>query len=72
MKEYIERMIDEYNELKERVDKLGTFLNGDVYKSLNLEEQNDLMMQYHSMVIYKIALDKRLRRRGIVNSQDKA
>lgn len=70
MEAFVERMSSEYDELNERVNKLSVFLGTDKYKSLNLEEQDDLITQYHSMVIYKIALRKRLKRQGIDKTQD--
>lgn len=70
MEAFIERMSSEYDELKERIDKLGIFLNTDKYKSLSLEEQDDLTTQYHAMIIYKIVLGKRLKRQGINKIQD--
>lgn len=70
MEAFVERMSSEYDELVERVDKLGTFVNTEKFKSLDLEEQSDLITQYHSMVIYKIVLGKRLKRKGIDKSQD--
>lgn len=65
MNTFVERMSFEYDELKERIDKLYTFLKSDKYKSLIMEEQDDLMTQYHAMIIYKIALERRLKRQGV-------
>lgn len=70
MEAFVERMSSEYDELKERVDKLGVFLDGDIYKTLNLEEQDDLITQYHAMIIYKTILRKRLKRQGIDKTTD--
>lgn len=64
---YQQRMVNEYLELNDRVMKLGTFLNSknEKYTNLPIEEQGDMMMQYHAMVIYKMALYNRLERAGI-------
>lgn len=64
---YQQRMLNEYFELSDRVMKLGTFLNpkNDKYTSLPIEEQGDMMMQYHAMVIYKMALYNRIERAGL-------
>ena len=67
---YQQRMLNEYFELSDRVMKLGTFLNpkNEKYTSLPIEEQGDMMMQYHAMVIYKMALYNRLERAGIAKT----
>lgn len=74
MEEYVERMLNEFKELDERVMKIIAFLNSEKYLTLSLEEQGDLCDQYHAMVLYKSALGKRLIRRGytdIFNKGDK-
>ena len=38
--------------------------------SLPLEEQRDQVLQYHAMVIYRMALANRLKRQGVDTSAD--
>lgn len=74
MGKYIERMLNEFKELDERVMKIVVFINSEKYLTLSLEEQRDLCDQYHAMVLYKSALGKRLISRGytdILNKGDK-
>ena len=68
--DYQQRMVVEYMMLDNRAMKLGTFLNpkNEKYTSLPIEEQGDMMMQYHAMVIYKMALYNRLERAGIAKT----
>ena len=67
MEDYVKRMLDEFRELDERVAKLGSFTEGDVYKTLPIEEQGDMCDQWHAMVLYKSALGRRLERKGFTN-----
>ena len=74
MEEYVERMLNEFKKLDERVMKIIDFINSEKYLTLSLEEQRDLCDQHHAMVLYKSALGKRLIRRGytdIFNKGDK-
>lgn len=74
MEEYVERMLNEFKELDERVMKIADFINSEKYLTLSLEEQGNLCDQYHAMILYKSALGKRLIRRGytdILNKGDK-
>lgn len=74
MEKYVERMLNEFKELDERVMKIIDFINSEKYLTLSLEEQRDLCDQQHAMVLYKSALGKRLIRRGytdILNKGDK-
>jgi hypothetical protein len=42
MEDYVKRMLDEFKELDERVMKLGAFLNGNIFGTLPIEEQQDM------------------------------
>lgn len=64
IEDYVKRMLDEFKELDERVMKLGVFLDGEIYKTLPIEEQQDMYDQWHAMVLYKSALGRRLVRKG--------
>ena len=71
MEDFVKRMLDEFKELDERVMKLGVFLNGDIYKTLSIDEQRDMYDQWHAMVLYKSALGRRLIRQGYKDIFDK-
>lgn len=71
MEDFVKRMLDEFKELDERVMKLGSFLNGDVYNTLPIDEQRDMYDQWHAMVLYKSALGRRLIRQGYKDIFDK-
>ena len=64
IEDYVKRMLDEFKELDERVMKLGVFLDGEIYKTLPIEEQQDMYDQWHAMVLYKSALGRRLVHKG--------
>lgn len=60
MKAYIERLIEEYTELKERTKKCGAYVMG-----LNEKEAVEnggylLAEQYHAMKVYEMILFRRL------------
>lgn len=71
MEDFVKRMLDEFKELDERVMKLGVFLNGEIYKTLSIDEQRDMYDQWHAMVLYKSALGRRLIRQGYKDIFDK-
>ena len=64
MEPFVERMVKEYYELNEKVNKLSAFIGSDKYNCLPLEEQSDQVEQYHAMEIYRIVLSRRLKRQG--------
>jgi len=71
MEDFVKGMLDEFKELDERVMKLGAFLNGEVFKTLPIEEQRDMYSQWYAMVLYKTALGNRLIRKGFTDIFDK-
>lgn len=61
MKEFVKRMLVEYEELNERTTKLLNFLLSDTYKNVLDDENRELLtLQYHAMVIYQNILKKRI------------
>lgn len=64
-----QRLVKEYEELNDRVSKLGTFMTpkNEIWCKLNCEEQTDMWTQYHAMVIYKMALYRRLERANLAD-----
>lgn len=68
MENYQKRMLDEYNELKERYDKLNVALCTDDFREKVGDYQFDLMKeQLLGMKKYLIALIDRLNDMGLLN-----
>lgn len=58
-----QRVVDEYDELKDRTTKLGAFiLDNPIYKSLQEDEQKDMKIQYDAMCVYVDTLERRIKR----------
>ena len=55
-----DRMMFEFGELAERIDKLESFLQSDEAKKLDMEEKTSLMAQFHAMSLYAITLTNRI------------
>lgn len=55
-----DRMMFEFGELAERIDKLEAFLQVEDSKKLSMEEKTLLMAQYHAMSLYAITLTQRI------------
>ena len=68
MEDYKTIMIDELNELVERIQKLFAFIKGDEFKSLVEDEQQDLREQYIHMREYEVVLRRRCKRAGLLNN----
>ena len=60
MEAYVERMIEEQKNLKEKIDKLEKFINSDDCKKLSVQKQFLLELQYAYMVSYNSVLIKRI------------
>ena len=60
MQPHQQRVIDERQQLRERLDKLENFLAGDLFKSLNHEEGVLLWAQRGAMAQYLAVLDRRV------------
>lgn len=57
----LDRMIIEYDELKQKIDKLDVFLDSDKFKTLDEKVKGLLSSQYHIMIAYSIVLSERMR-----------
>ena len=67
MDSFKERMIAEHKELAERVTKLSTFINSaDIFGTLEEDEQNDMKEQLRAMIQYRVALERRMRRKNML------
>lgn len=68
MEDYKTIMIEELNELVERIKKLYTFLGSKEFESLVEDEQQDLREQYIHMREYEVVLRRRCKRAGLLNN----
>ena len=67
MEAFQERMLFEYNELTERIEKLINFMNTDMFKQKLSEEERNLMFeQLNGMSIYSKALRQRLKLQTLI------
>ena len=66
MDSFKERMIAEHKELAERIVKLSNFMNADIFNTLEEDEQNDMKEQLRAMVQYRVALERRMRRKNLL------
>ena len=57
----LDRMIIEYDELKQKIDKLDVFLDSEKFKTLDEKVKGLLSSQYHIMTAYSIVLSERMR-----------
>ena len=57
----LDRMIIEYDELKQKIDKLDAFLDSERFKTLDERVKGLLSSQYHIMIAYAIVLSERMR-----------
>jgi len=56
-----ERVVLEQSELNEKLQKLGVFIRGEIFKTLSEHEQGRLNLQYHFMTGYNEVLIQRIR-----------
>jgi hypothetical protein len=57
-----QRVVNEHNELTERIDKLGMFLKTDQFGALESEEKRLLLEQHYYMRHYALTLEMRITR----------
>ena len=57
----LDRMVIEYDELKQKIDKLDVFLDSEKFKTLDERVKRLLSAQYHIMIAYSIILSERMR-----------
>lgn len=57
----LDRMVIEYDELKEKIDKLDVFLDSEKFNTLDEIVKGLLSSQYHTMIAYSITLSERMR-----------
>lgn len=64
MQPFVERMVEEYNELSERLKKLVAFTKTEKFTALAEEQRNLLEEQREAMSHYKRVLGKRIETNG--------
>lgn len=58
-----QRVVDEEVELEKKINGLEKFINGgEIFQTLNIEEQGDLVAQYNAMLEYAYRLKRRIGR----------
>ena len=57
----LDRMVIEYDELTQKIDKLDVFLDSEKFKSLDEKVKGFLSSQYHIMIAYSVVLTERMR-----------
>lgn len=62
---FVARMLMERVELKEKIDRLDMFIDGDKYKELPDYKQDLLVSQYNAMLTYLGILEMRLKVEGV-------
>lgn len=62
--DFVQRMLVEYEDLQDKLVKLGAFINSDKFKELDDENRSLLNAQYHTMYIYKVILSRRIKING--------
>jgi hypothetical protein len=63
---YQARLIAEYDDLKVKIEKLSSFNQSDIFKTLESDEQTDLQEQLVHMQNYHQILHRRLNRKGLI------
>ncbi len=66
MKAYEKRMMQEYEDLYKKIEKLRKFVSSDMFRCVTEDEQKLLARQLAYMQGYKFALEDRLRLRNIL------
>jgi hypothetical protein len=62
--DFVQRMLVEYEDLQDKLVKLGAFINSDKFKELDDENRSLLNAQYHTMYTYKVILSRRIKING--------
>lgn len=69
MEDFKKEMLDELNDLVDRIKKLFAFINSSKeFDSLVDDEQQDLREQYIHMRSYEVVLRRRCKRAGLLNN----
>ena len=63
MKQHVERMLNEQEELCDKIAKLGDFIShSQVYDNLSKDEKYDMLLQHKAMTMYSNILQNRIDR----------
>lgn len=67
MEEYQKRMIEEHDSLTIKISKLEDFINSsNIFKTLSIEDREDMRNQLHAMILYENFLYRRLKRNNLL------
>ena len=61
MKDFQQRVVDEHTDLENKIEKLDTFLESDLFDSVSPEEQHLLVQQLYVMELYSDILSSRIK-----------
>ena len=59
---YQQRVLSEKDVLDDKIEKLDTFMQGDIFHRLDIEERNDMDLQLGAMKLYSRILASRIAR----------
>ena len=59
-------MVSEKQMLDDKIERLNTFILGDVFPGLSLDERNDMVLQLGAMRLYSHVLGIRIQRFNVV------
>jgi hypothetical protein len=62
MEPYQQRVLSEKDELDDKIQELATFMQGDTFSSLDIEERDDMDLQLDVMKLYSRILVSRITR----------
>lgn len=57
---FIQRLLDEKKDLDEKISKLKSFINGNIFNNINDNQQSLLLIQHQTMITYSLILSKRI------------
>jgi len=60
MEEYQSRVVEEYHDLGNKIDRLGEFIEGDLFQLLDYQNRTLLLDQSDAMIKYLDILNKRI------------
>lgn len=63
--DYVNRMLIEHSDLKEKITKLDKFIDSDKFSELSIVKQDLLVNQYNAMLTYLGILEMRLKIEGV-------
>lgn len=65
MKDFQQKVVDEKEELDAKTERLLSFINGEVFDALPVDERKRMSEQYYHMGQYSTILGKRIENFGV-------